>query len=306
MFENGSAYQTGRWRAVVQVLRSTAALARQLVDDVVTTVVPATCRVCEGPLERAGAVPVCTTCVGNVTAEALAGCWRCGEAIDLALDMEDIRFASLLGELLLCRECRMAPPAFERAVSFGTYSGELRALIGLLKFTRIRGVARLLGRHLAESTLKLEEFAGQEMLVVAVPLFGAREQRRGFNQSVLLADEALRILRQARPGWKLTAAHNRLGRRKSTDSSLDLTRRGRRRNMSGAFEVRGNVRGQEVLLMDDVLTTGATARECARVLLRAGASRVWVATLARSQKGTVRRFHQGSQNETAAWDLATP
>jgi ComF family protein len=234
------------------------------------------------------------------------GCWRCGEAIDLALDMEDIRFASLLGELLLCRECRMAPPAFERAVSFGTYSGELRALIGLLKFTRIRGVARILGGHLAESTLKLEEVAGQEMLVVAVPLFNAREQRRGFNQSVLLADEALRILRQTRPDWKLTAAHNRLARRKSTDSSFGLTRRGRRRNMSGAFEVRGSVRGQEVLLMDDVLTTGATARECARVLLRAGASRVWVATLARSQKGAVRRFHKGSQNETAAWDLATP
>jgi ComF family protein len=298
--------QTGRWRAVVRVLRSPAALARQILDDVVITVVPATCRVCEGPLERAGAVPVCTTCVGHVTAEVPIGCWRCGEAIDLDLDMEDIRFASLLGETLLCRECRMSPPAFERAVSFGTYSGEMRALIGLLKFSGIRGVARVLGGHLAESIAQLEPVAGPELLVVAVPLFSARERRRGFNQSVLLADEALRRLKQTRPGWKLTAAHGRLARRKSTDSSLGLTRRGRRRNMSGAFEVKGSVRGQEVLLVDDVLTTGATARECARVLLRAGATRVWVATLARSQKGAVRRFHQGSQEETAAWDLAMP
>ena len=74
--------------------------------------------------------------------------------------------------------------------------------------------------------------------------------------------------------------------------------------MAGAFKASSEVRGREVLLVDDILTTGATARECAKVLKRAGAARVFVATLARSQKGSVRQQHQ-TQAEVAAWDMPT-
>jgi ComF family protein len=156
---------------------------------------------------------------------------------------------------------------------------------------------------MAEAVLKLEDVAARDLIVVAVPLFKERERQRGYNQSVLLADEALRRLRTLRPKWKLTAAHSALERRRSTESSFVLSRKGRRRNLSGAFHVTGDVRGREVLLIDDILTSGATARECARVLMRAGAANVWVATLARAQKQFVRRQHENPAELVATWDL---
>ena len=82
--------------------------------------------------------------------------------------MEDARFAGMLAQRLLCRECRLAAPAFERAVAYGSYDPELRSLIGLLKFEGVRSVARLLGRRMAEAILQLEDEAAGELLVIAV------------------------------------------------------------------------------------------------------------------------------------------
>jgi ComF family protein len=231
-------------------------------------------------------VPVCDACVGHVARNVMLGCKRCGEAINLDL----------------CRECRLATPEFARAVAYASYDNEMRGLIRLLKFERVRGVARLMGRRMAEGVMQLEGEAAMEMLMIAVPLFKARERQRGYNQSVLLADEALGWLRKLRPEWKLIAAHKMLERRRSTESSFVLSRKGRRRNLSGAFAVRGDVRGREVLLIDDILTSGATARECARVLMRAGATKVWVATLARAQKRFITRQHEDSSELVAKWD----
>jgi ComF family protein len=290
--------QHAGWRAVAKVLRSPVTLFH----DLVTTLLPADCRLCDGPLERAAAVPVCTNCIARATATRTVGCSICGEAAELALDLEDLLFARSMAEQLLCRECRLAPPAYARAVSFGTYTGELRGLIGLFKFNRMQAVSRLLSPKLAEAMLQLEGVAGNELAVVAVPLFRAAESRRGFNQSQILADGAMKLLRRSRPAWKLTAAHEVLARRRSTESSFGLSRSGRRRNMAGAFEVKGDLRGREVLLVDDILTTGATARECAKVLMRAGAAKVFVATVARSQKGSVRQQHQLAE-DVASWDL---
>jgi ComF family protein len=273
-----------------------------LLDDVVTTVFPAECRCCEGPLLRAGLVPVCEACVDRVRRSELLGCRCCGEALDLNLDMEDVRFAGMLAEGHLCRECSLARPEFARAVAYASYDAELRGLIGLLKFSRVRAVARLLGGRLAEAVLQLEGEAAKELTVIAVPLFKRRERQRGYNQSVLLADQALRQLRRLRPEWKLVAAHEALERRRSTESSFVLSRKGRRRNLSGAFHVTGDVRGREVLLVDDILTSGATARECAKVLMRAGAARVWVATLARAQKRSAMQSQQ-AEEFVASWDL---
>ena len=231
------------------------------------------------------------------------GCERCGEAFNLDLDLEDMRFAGLLAEGFLCRECRLAPPAFTKAVAFGTYSDELRTLTHLLKFEGVRSAATLLGGRLAEAIAQLDGLTSAEVLVVAVPLFRARERERGFNQSVLLADAALRELRRARPGWKLERAHSMLRRVKRTESQYALSPKGRRRNLRGAFEVAGDVSGREVLLVDDILTSGATARECAQVLVAAGAAKVWVATVARAQKKFVERQHERPEELVATWDL---
>ncbi len=205
---------------------------------------------------------------------------------------------------LRCRVCRMAEPAFDKAVSYGAYEGELRALLQLLKFDRMVGVARLLGGRMAETILQLEGIAANDLMVVAVPLFVARERQRGYNQSRLLADRALARLRKQRPGWKLVASHEVLKRVRQTAAQFELSKTERRRNLRGAFEVIGDVRGREVLVVDDIMTSGATARECARVLKAAGASRVWVATLARAQKQETARLLEDPGDAVAFWGAA--
>jgi ComF family protein len=172
---------------------------------------------------------------------------------------------------------------FERAVAYAVYQDELREMIHLLKYERMGSVAKLLGGFLAEAMLTLESEAARELVVVAVPLFTGKQRERGYNQAELLADAAIAALRVRAPKWKLRRA-NLLTRRRDTKSQFELNPISRRRNLKGAFAADADFPlGCEVLLVDDIYTTGATARECARVLRRAGACKVWVATLARAQ-----------------------
>jgi ComF family protein len=148
----------------------------------------------------------------------------------------------------------------------------------------------------------LEAETGRELLVVAVPLFPSKERERGYNQAVLLADAALAVLKTSRPEWRLQPSHGVVRRVKDTRSQFELTPKGRRRNLQGAFAVQdgATLKGREVLLVDDIYTTGATARACARVLRSAGASKVWVATVSRAQPEMVALWSSSSQ--TAVWD----
>ena len=265
--------------------RSQTAL-RDILDDLVTTAFPCDCRLCGEPLTRFGRLPLCDRCCGAVSPQTMALCQRCGEALDI--DLESARFAAP-AEGLECYACRAVPPAFERAVAYATYEDELREMVHLLKYERMRGVADLLGGMLAEAILTLRAEAASELLVIAVPLFAAKQRQRGYNQSELLADAAIAQLRTRAPQWKLLRVDGVLTRRRDTRSQFELNPHSRRRNLAGAFAVdAGRITpGCEVLLVDDIYTTGATARECSRVLRRAGAAKVWVATLARAQKPAV-------------------
>jgi ComF family protein len=142
---------------------------------------------------------------------------------------------------------------------------------------------------LAGAIAQLAAEAPAEMLVVPVPLHRSKYAQRGFNQSRSLAVAALQFLRKTHPQWRLTLAPSTLMRLRATDSQAGLTLRGRRINVRGAFSVSDSsrVKAQNILLVDDILTTGATARAAAQTLINTGAASVWVATLARARRATL-------------------
>ncbi len=180
------------------------------------------------------------------------------------------------------------PPPFAAAVSHGAYQGTLRALIHLLKYEGVAPASGPLGKLLAEAIWQIAPQLPAETVVVAVPLHSEKERQRGFNQSERIAVAALAAMpRVVRGRFKLERGALRRGR--STESQYGLTAHQRRRNLKGAFIVAkaDAIREKTVLLVDDIYTTGATARECARTLRAVGAAEVYVATLARAQRDGV-------------------
>jgi ComF family protein len=170
----------------------------------------------------------------------------------------------------------------------------MKAAIHSFKYEKLHPAAHGLGRLLAQAIAKLADKAPAEMLVIPVPLHRSKFADRGFNQARALAEHALRFLRRSHPQWHLTLAPSTLMRLRATESQAGLTSRQRRLNVRGAFTVadRAAVAAKHILLIDDIFTTGATARAAARALIGAGAATVWVATLARSRR--VNEFYRGS------------
>jgi ComF family protein len=231
---------------------------------------PDDCRICEQPLTEFSRVPVCRACLARP--EPLAAEYFCIQCRAPFLS----RFP--LDEQGRCALCRRGALGFDAAYSFGFYENELRKLIQLFKYGRVPTMSAPLGRLLARALPREQNFD----LIVPMPLYWRKRWQRGFNQADLLAREIGR-----RTHIPLRHALRRV---KNTAPQAGLTRAKRRQNVSGAFQAsrrarkRGWLDGRAVLLIDDVMTTGATAASCARALKRAGARHVTLLTLARADR----------------------
>lgn len=268
------------WRAAARVLRSP-------LDAISCAVFPSNCRLCDQPLLHSQQTPVCAECWRDLDEQPITNlCQLCGEH----LGWGDLRFSTSpkIETRTLCDLCERATPHFQQAAAYGVYEDTLRALIHLLKYEQVAPVAAHLGALLARSIAHFDNLPDR-LTIIAVPLHTSKEQERGFNQTILLAEAAVRILRHSYPQRHFDSALRALGRQRRTDSQSGLTRRQRRLNLRGAFFAAQpeRIAGRAILLLDDIYTTGATARECTRTLLGAGAASVYVATLARSQREDV-------------------
>ena len=251
---------------------------RRAAESLFSVLFPSDCRICSVPLLNISRLPVCPECLASIHPVQGNVCSICGERVLSAYaDFDD-------DGLRRCPVCRRVERPFERAVAYGSYDGGLRELIHLLKYNGVRPAANVLGRMLAEAFARLEgDFEQPTVLVVPVPLYKSKRGQRGFNQAELISRAAVKLFRRAE---RLCLTRDVLLRTRDTHSQIGLTSLQRRENMRGAFSVARavEVTGREILLVDDVYTTGTTASECARVLRRAGAAKVWVATVARTLK----------------------
>lgn len=269
-------------------------------SSIFAAIFPSECRFCNAPLSNASRLPVCTDCSSKIVPLAGLRCTICAQSLPTG-------YPDAHGDGK-CGECAHETPAYTRAVSFGAYENELREMIHLLKYKHVKTAADFLGALIAESATMLAPEMSDSVLVIPVPLYKRKLSERGFNQAEMLAYATTSRLSKQSKQTKFELKTSVLFRRRATESQVGMTREQRKTNLRGAFAVprKDRVKGRDILLIDDVLTTGSTVGECARVLRRAGAARVWVATAARAVKQTTVSASYFQEMEAAALEIATP
>jgi ComF family protein len=218
---------------------------------------PPLCVLCRGP--PSGLPWLCRPCERRLGLFTGARCLRCGAPRPLPAPV--------------CGACPDWPRRLHAARSAAPHAGAARDLVHSLKFAGRLEAARPLG-HLAAAVGR-DLALPRDAVVVPVPLHWRKRRRRGFNQ----ADEIARVVAA---DLNLVRRAHLLRRVRDNDGSVHRTAAGRRREARGAFRARADVAGRTLLLVDDVLTTGATLGACARACGRRGVAAVWAVTATRS------------------------
>lgn len=218
---------------------------------------------------------LCSTCFENFLPVESPFCSQCG-----------IMFKSRVTDDHICGECLADPKNYGKARSSGAYDRALMEVIHALKYRGRIELAQPLGLLLFAVFINYWDPLDIDLILPA-PLHVTRFRKRGFNQAFLLIKEWPKIAKNL--GFMLSETQinkDVLVRNRNTGQQTGLDRSGRKKNIKNAFSLKRSklINGKRILLVDDVYTTGATVNECARILLRGGAKRVDVLTLAHTMK----------------------
>lgn len=220
------------------------------------TLYPSVCPVCANKSDLFSVSPICSNCWSEIKSYKGPSCNLCA-----------LPFVS--EKASICGNCLKNNPLFTKAIAFGLYDGILKEAISQFKFYGIRRLSKPLARLLL--TLEIPEADA----VIPVPMTKKELIQRGFNQSALLAKT---IARQK----SIPLLLDILLKIKETPPQVGLSVSERQRNLTGAFSAKRNLNDKTIILVDDVMTTGATVTECTKALLKAGAKQVIALVLARA------------------------
>ncbi len=221
---------------------------------------PPACPLCGGTFLCPASDSFCLTCLSGFKSLPEAHCSLCS-----------LPFEGQFNSSHLCGRCTKQAPSFYHVFAVGLYGDSLRYAIHQFKFNHKIGLDRSLGIILERSVPRDLDID----LVVPVPLHRKRLQQRSYNQALLLAREFSRIR-------KVPVSGNVLRKVRDTDSQQGLSAQERIKNLDSVFELQGTLSGKTILLVDDVMTTGATVEACSRVLLEGGAKTVYVGVIGRA------------------------
>lgn len=240
---------------------------RGWVWNFINLIYPLTCLVCRIRLNPLSDKPLCEICWNKIEFNPAPFCRVCGRHLP----------AKSQKEVLICKDCQKSSYFFKRAYSVCIYDGVIKECIHLLKYNRKLSLAKPLARLMVNFAHKFLNMKKID-LILPVPLHKTKLRQRQFNQAKLLAKPLARA-------FSKELKDNLLIKIKSGPAQVNLSRAERLRNVYGSFKVKNSrhLKDKNILLIDDVLTTQATANECARILSEAGANRVDVFTLARSR-----------------------
>lgn len=241
-------------------------LALRWILPVINLLFPQNCIFCSG-VRREGGEYLCGTCLGDIGFINPPLCFICGVPPDISYEYPHDEF--------ICGVCRKNPYEFDRARSLGLYDTVLRKLIHHFKYQKQLGV-------MSDINLLLEKYFDnygkeyQGFTVAPIPLHFSKMKERGFDQAFLLARQVARFLEAP-----LESAL--LRRISETSPQATKTKTERANNIKGAFEINRPelISGKDVLLVDDVFTTGATANEASMTLKKSGSGNVYIFTLGR-------------------------
>lgn len=214
---------------------------------------PGSCLLCG---DESGPHLLCADCQADLPSAPATSCPQCGELTTFSER---------------CGACLNKPPHFDRTLTLFRYEFPVDRLIHAFKYGHQLAVGQWLGQRLAE------RIAPGAELIIPLPLHAERLRERGFNQ-------AMEMAREIEKTAKIPVDRSSLQRTRATPPQAGLDHKERRKNVRGAFECTRDLSGRHVLLVDDVMTTGATLDECARILKLHGAIEVSVAVAARAFK----------------------